>query len=125
MAVVPCSPAFRKAGGTLTIGSAPSSPGGAGVILRSMLVAAVTVWATALCERPAGSLCTTATRLRPGRANSLAEAISVLSAGAPDGVMSLDWPLGNDGRYRNSSDQRTRSRASGMRKAAGPAVTHA
>src|ERR1035437_3571245 len=62
--------------------------------------AALTVCVTALCESPAGFRCTTATRLSPGRANSLAVAISVLIAGALADVRSLPCPGENDGRYR-------------------------
>ena len=52
----------------------------------------------ALCDSPAGSRCTMATLLSAGSANNLADAASVLRAGAPEGVRSLPWPAGNDGR---------------------------
>jgi len=75
-------------------------------------------------KSPAGLRCTTATRLSPGRANSLAVWISVLIAGAFEGVRSLPWPVENDGKYSTAKAVATIQKTM-MRELAGPAVTHA
>ena len=75
-------------------------------------------------ESPAGLRCTTATRLSPSRANSLAVWISVLIAGAFEGVRSLPWPVESDGRYSTARAVATIQKTM-MRELAGPAVTHA